>query len=84
MRELFHIVIVAGFISVLSLSAVNSAYMLISPTAWFRLPPWLRARGSLTEEKYSGGWGAINVRVAGALGLAITVCMLYAAFTRHR
>jgi hypothetical protein len=84
MRELFHFTIVAGFIVVLSLSAVNSVYMLISPKAWFRLPRWLRASGSLAEEKYRSGWGVVNVRFAGALGLAITVCMLYAAFIRHR
>ena len=50
--------------------AINAAFMLISPRAWFHLPAWLRATGSLTEERFSSGWGALQVRLAGAAFLA--------------
>jgi hypothetical protein len=88
MRELFRFcrsfVLVAAFVGILLLVAINTAYMLISPRAWFRLPGWLRKSGSLTEDKYSAGWGAIQVRVLGAVGLTITIFMLYGAFIKHR
>ena len=35
--------------------AVNAAFMLISPRAWFRLPEWFQGRGSMTEHKYGSG-----------------------------
>ena len=53
-----------------ALIATNAVVMLISPKVWFRLPGWLRAQGTLTEEKYGTGWGAIQVRLCGALILA--------------
>ena len=55
---------------IVGLGVVNGVYMLVSPKAWFRLPAWLRTSGSLTEEKYSHGWGGVQVRLAGALILA--------------
>ena len=35
---------------------INAAFMLASPRTWFRLPGWLKAQGSLTEDKHSSGW----------------------------
>lgn len=55
------------FVSVVS---INAAYMLVSPQAWYRLPSWLRLNGSLTEDRYSTGWGAIQIRLTGAMILA--------------
>ena len=37
---------------------VNALFMLASPRAWFRLPGWIRAQGTLTEGKYATGWGS--------------------------
>jgi uncharacterized membrane protein len=59
---------------------INAAFMLASPRAWFRLPRWLRAQGSLTEAKYASGWGAIQVRATGAVILAVIVWLLYDLF----
>jgi hypothetical protein len=59
---------------------VNALYMLISPRAWFRLPRWIRAEGSLTKENYSTGWGAIQVRLTGALTLALIGWVIYEFF----
>jgi hypothetical protein len=56
---------------------VNALYMLASPRAWFRLPRWIRAEGSLTEARYATGWGAIQVRLTGAALIAIVVWVLY-------
>jgi len=55
---------------------INAAFMLASPRTWFRLPGWLRAQGSLTEDKYSSGWGAIQIRVTGALILTAIAWVL--------
>jgi hypothetical protein len=56
---------------------INACYMLISPRAWFRLPRWIRAAGSLTEERYSARWGALEVRLLGALFLLIIGWVMY-------
>lgn len=55
---------------------INAAFMLASPRSWFRLPDWLRAQGSLIEDKYVGGWGAIQIRLTGALVLAAIAWVL--------
>ena len=31
--------------------AINRDFMLVSPRAWFRLPTWIFAKGTLTEKK---------------------------------
>jgi hypothetical protein len=55
----------------------NGLIMLVSPRAWFRLPSWLAFRGSLTEAKYGSGWGAIQVRLLGAIFLVVPLGLLY-------
>jgi hypothetical protein len=54
-----------GIAVVVVVIAVNAAFMLISPRAWFRLPEWFPGRGSMTEHKYGSGWGAVETRIAG-------------------
>ena len=54
--------------------AINGVFMLASPAAWSRLPGWLRAQGTLTED---GRWRAVYVRVTGALILAGIGWVLY-------
>lgn len=56
---------------------INAAFMVASPRRWFRLPGWIRAQGSLVEDKYASGWGAVQVRLTGALILAAIVWVLY-------
>ena len=63
---------------------INAAFMLASPRAWFRLPRWLRAQGSLIESEYSAGWGAIQIRLTGALILAAVAWVLYDMLLRRR
>jgi hypothetical protein len=62
---------------------VNAFFMLVSPTAWFRLPRWLRANGSLTKERYAAGWGSVEVRLAGAGILGMIGWVLYAFITKR-
>ncbi len=62
---------------------INAAYMLASPSAWFRLPGWLRAQIPLSEEKYASGWRGILVRLAGATMLAVIVLILYGSFIKR-
>jgi hypothetical protein len=66
-----------------SIIAFNSLFMLISPRAWFHLPGWIRAQGTLTEKKFGTGWCAIQVRIAGALALGIILWVLYDFLLRH-
>jgi hypothetical protein len=66
------IAIVVGLIM-----TINAAFMLASPRSWFRLPGWLRAQGSLIEQKYSTGWGALQVRLTGGLILIAIAWILY-------
>ena len=60
-----------GAVAVLAVS-VNAMYMLVSPRSWFRLPGWIRLNGTLTEKRYGIGWGALQVRILGAI-LLITL-----------
>jgi hypothetical protein len=62
---------------------VNALFMLASPRAWFHLPRWVRAHGTLTEEKYASGWGSITVRLGGAVMLAVIVWVLYDSLIRR-
>jgi hypothetical protein len=73
------IVVVVGLIM-----TINSAFMVVSPRIWFRLPSWLRAQGTLTEERYSSGWGAIQIRLTGALILAAIAWVLYESLLARR
>jgi hypothetical protein len=70
--------IVVSFVGLLML--INASVMLVSPRAWFGLPRWLRATGSMTEEKYSTGWGAIQVQITGALLLSVLGWVIYDMF----
>lgn len=56
---------------------INAAVMLISPRAWFRLPIWIRAQGTLSERKNSSGFGGFELRILGLLMLAVIVWVVY-------
>ncbi len=65
---------VIGYIALfvlVSVLVVNGMYMLVSPRRWFRLPGWIRMTGTLREDRYASGWGAVEVRLAGAGAFAI-------------
>jgi hypothetical protein len=62
---------------------INAIAMVVSPRAWFHLPAWLRAQGSLTEDRYSSGWGAIQIRLTGALILAAIAWIVYEMLRRR-
>ena len=57
----------AILVLVVIMTVINASVMLVSPRAWFRLPKWLRAQGTLTEDRYGSGWGAVQLRIGGAL-----------------
>jgi len=59
----------------------NATLMLISPRVWFRIPHWMRLSGSLTEAKFSTGWGAIQVRLLGACFLGVMAWFLHGCFS---
>jgi hypothetical protein len=50
---------------------VNAVVMVVSPQRWFRMPSWLALRGTLTEQRYSSGWGSLCVRFLGAGIIAV-------------
>ncbi len=66
------------------LMVINALFMLASPRAWFRLPKWLRAQGTMTEDRYGSGWGAIQVQLAGGLILGAIAWVVYDMFLKHR
>ena len=68
-------------IVVLSLST-NAVFMIISPKTWFRLPSWIRANGTLTEKTYGSGWGAVQVRVLGAIMLTVITWIAFHIFSK--
>jgi hypothetical protein len=68
------------FILVFFLIAV---VMLISPNLWFRMPSWLRFSGSLSAKRYASGWGAVQVRITGAILLGGLVWMVYSMLSRR-
>ena len=70
-------------VAVVLVATLNACYMLLSPKAWFHLSPWLRAEGSLTAEKYSIGWGAVQVRLTGAVILAAICWVFYDVILRR-
>jgi len=63
---------------------INGVYMLFSPKAWFRLPGWIRAAGTLTEDKFSTGAGALQVRITGAMFLSVIGWVLYDSVLKPR
>jgi hypothetical protein len=46
---MLHLLGWVGIAVIVVVIAVNAAFMLISPRAWFRLPEWFQGRGSMTE-----------------------------------
>jgi integral membrane sensor domain MASE1 len=62
---------------------VNSSLMLISPKLWFRMPTWMRL-SNLPEAKFRGGWGGIQVRLLGAIFLAVIIWFAHGFIYNHR
>ena len=81
---MLHLLGWVGIAVIVVVIAVNAAFMLISPRAWFRLPEWFPGRGSMTEHKYGNGWGAVETRIAGGVMLAVILWALYDALLRPR
>jgi hypothetical protein len=59
---------------------INGLLMFVSPRAWFRLPRGLKVSGNLPAGRYSSGWGAIEVRAAGAAVLGLMAYMFRRLF----
>ncbi len=74
--------IAAGLVGIYLL--VNGIFMLVSPRAWFRLPYWLSAIGSLRQEKHASGWGAVKVRSGGAAMIVVLAWLIYSVFFLQR
>lgn len=62
-----HIGLWVAFAVTATVMLINAFYMLISPKAWFALPRWLGLQGVLTPGRYGNRWGALQVRVLGAI-----------------
>jgi hypothetical protein len=60
-----------------ALLLLNGAFMLISPPAWFKLPEWLASHGNLNPDKYSTGWGALQIRICGAAFISVVVWVVF-------
>jgi hypothetical protein len=69
---------------VVVIMVINALFMLASPRAWFRLPRWIRAQGTLAENEHTSGWGSITLRLTGAVILVTIAWVLYETFSRGR
>jgi hypothetical protein len=74
--------IIVGLVGLLMM--VNGIFMLLSPQRWFQLPPWLGSKGTVTEQKYSDGWGAVQIRFVGAVLIGAVVWVIYDMFFSQR
>jgi len=74
---------VAFFAVTLILVLVNGLAMPISPRRFFSLPSWVRAQGSLTRERYTSGWGGLQLRILGGVFVAGVVWFALALFGFH-
>jgi len=79
---MLRIVVLCVAVVVALLMTINTAFMLASPRAWFHLPGWLKAQGSLAEDKYASGGRAILVRLTGAVILGAIAWVLYDLLVR--
>ena len=64
---MLHISLWVMFAVSATIMLINGFYMLISPKVWFALPKWLALQGVFTPERYGSRWGALQVRVLGAI-----------------
>jgi hypothetical protein len=71
------VIVITISIVVGSVMAISAGFMLLSPRKWFRLPPWLKAQGSLVEQNYETGWGSMQLRITGALILTAIGWVIY-------
>ena len=67
----------------IALMFVNAVVMLVSPRRWFSMPEWLRIQGSFGKNKYSHGSGAVEVRILGAIFVALILWVAYDMLARH-
>ena len=67
LERLLHISLWVMFAVSATIMLINGFYMLISPKAWFALPKWLALQGVFTPERHGSRWGALQVRLLGAL-----------------
>jgi len=56
---------------------VNALYMLFSPQACFRLPPWIRASGTLRAKEYASAGSTIGLRLTGAVLLTVVGWVIF-------
>lgn len=73
---------ICGVVLLALMLAVNAAFMLASPRAWFQLPTWFKMTGSLSEHQYATGWGAVQVRITGGLVIAVIMWVAYDIFSK--
>jgi len=71
LERLLHIGLWVAFVVTAAIILINAFYMVISPKAWFALPRWLGLRGVMTPERYGNRWGALQVRVLGAIVIVV-------------
>jgi hypothetical protein len=69
------------FIITMVAVGTNGLMMLISPRKWYRMPFWIRLSGILSRDKYQSGWGAIQIRLLGAILFFVVVYFIYSAFS---
>lgn len=62
----------------------NAVLMLFAPRAWHRLPGWFWLGGRLSEKCLGSLWGNIQIRLFGAILLAVIAWVVQATFSRSQ
>lgn len=84
MSEVGHFLMAALTIGFFGCFLIVGGIMLISPRSYFALPKWMRLQGGLVEPKYSSGWGAVQVRILGAVMVAFALFPVFSLFFGRR
>jgi hypothetical protein len=63
--------------------SLNAFYKLFLPQAWFRLPPWIRATGTLKVRNYATAGRTIGLRFTGAVFLAVIGWIIFDLLVKH-
>jgi hypothetical protein len=55
----------------------NAGIMLTSPKLWFKFSSWSGTQGVMTERQYGNTWGHLQIRLLGAIFLAVSLWVIY-------
>jgi hypothetical protein len=77
MSGMMHLILIICTILFGAFWVANAAIMLASPKLWFHFSSWSGTQGAMTERKYGNAWGHLQIRILGAIFLAVSLGIIY-------